>query len=238
MVKNYNYYPKDSNPVHQRIHDEIRRNGMAHGSPIIGLTVLRPNVSGSLSVHTQTSKRFTNRNVIWGTRIPDVATYYAAVHTVVRGQFWLPGDDPERPGRVLARASAVVPERKPGRTKGMDDIVGHKYYLSNAGKELIQWRLAQEIESEVYFGKKRDFKLVRPDSAEWRTFKTIRAVGSAAVTAAHLPFDVFELTSVNSNDVIRRINDENDRPAETRSLEEAPFADSLPLSTECVTFLS
>lgn len=218
-MSRYEHFPKASNPVHQEIYEEIYdNNGIAHGSPVRGLEVLEPHISSSLSVYTPTGEPLTNPEVVWGTLVPEAATFYATVHAVTREPFWLPEDDQTLAGRQLYRASAVRPIREEGH------IVGHEYFASDAAKELIQRRLDEGIESEVYFGDRREFRLVRTDSAEWIAQRKVHVRRSLAVTALHLPFDFFSLPSPNSDEQIRGFNDEAGKPDETKSLATAPFA--------------
>jgi hypothetical protein len=214
-MTNYNHFPSDSNPTYQRIDEEIHRNNrIAHGSPVTGLDVLRPNVSKLLSVHTPTGERRPNRKVVWGTDFPDVATFYATVHAVTR-EFWLPGDAKSEPGRRLFRASAVQPIRDE-----QNNIIGHRYFASDATKELLRQRIDEKVESEVYFGAREDFELM-PDSPEWMAHHDVRVLGSRAVTALDLPFDVFNLPSPDSSKQISGFNDDNGISPETKSLADA-----------------
>lgn len=214
-MTNYNHFPSDSNPAHQRIDKEIHHNNrIAHGSPMTGLDILRPNVSKLLSVHTPTGERRPDRSVVWSTRVPDVATFYATVHAVTR-EFWLPGDEIDEPGRRLFRASAVQPIRDK-----QQNIIGHRYFASNATKELLQQRIDEGVKGEVYFGAQKDFELL-PKSPEWMAHHDVRILGSRAVTALDLPFDVFGLPSPDSNEQISGFNDAADVPPETKSLADA-----------------
>ncbi|HSW74596.1 MAG TPA: hypothetical protein VLG16_01870 [Candidatus Saccharimonadales bacterium] len=217
-MKNYDFFPVDSNPAHQQIHEEIYDNNrIAHGSPKTGLVVLRPNVSKLLSVHTPTGKRRVNGDVVWGTKVPDLATFYATVHAVTR-EFWLPGDATDAPGRRLFRASGAQPI--------FDEelnVIGCKYFASDATKELLQQRIDQGVESEVYFGAQEDFKHM-PHSAEWMAHHDVRVLGARAVTALDLPFDVFDLPSPDSNEQIHGFYESAGIPPETRSLSDTDLA--------------
>jgi len=173
-----------------------RAGHILHGSPLLHLATLLPGVSASLSVHTATGERRTNPQAVHGTLYPEHAIFYGTIHAVVRNA-------------GLHRASALKPRLL------NNAVLDYDYFLSDSGKDLIADRVKAKVKSSANACTSSSFSQV-PGFQEWvaATGRSVDVLGSVAVTADLLPFNIFDLASPDSDPDIHRYYVEAGVPAE------------------------
>jgi hypothetical protein len=192
------------------LYDQVMRGKVIHGSLHPDLDALKAYKTRLLHVNDVTGERVPPRRIVAATGlseqapgltpplVAELAIFYGAVRSVMR-------DSP------IKHSTSIKPVRD-----GNGNIIDHRYYLDDAGKEYIARRESTGGVSAVYIAASEEFTYA-PNDQEYVAEHDIPILGSIAVTSAHLLHNIYELPSPASDPEIVAIRARFDAFTETRA---------------------